>query len=498
MRRRHDGVVPGPLVGGLPPAIVVAVALLGGCAAPGDGGGTGSTPVPTATLAVGDVRDRIAGGWVGQLVGVAAAGITEFLYLGEIIPEEMVPEWSPEFFETAWLQDDVYVEVPFLEAFAAHGPTVGWKELGDAFAASEFPLWHANGAARTNLRSGIPAPDSGHWRNNPHADDIDWQIEADFVGLVAPGMPREAVEMAWRTGHVMNYGDGVYGGVWVAAMHAEAFVAADVRQIVDAGLAAVPQGSLFRRVLDDVVAAHEADPADWTKAWHAVQVRWRETDRCPDGAGRPYNIDAKLNAAYVLMGLLYGGGDFDRSIRIAMRGGDDSDCNPSTVGGILGNWLGLSRLPARYRDALDWDRKFVFTEASLTTCVEKTEAVAREVLRLAGGRVSGSGDAESWEVPRRPVSAPILEQWPADADEPPTLDARVDSVSGLVATFVASATDPDGIAAYAWTFGDLAFASGPSATHEYPWPGTWRATAWVADANGNTSLRSVDVVVPGP
>ena len=51
-------------------------------------------------------------------------------------------------------------------------------------------------------------------------------------------------------------------------------------------------------------------------------------------------LDVRINGAYVYMGLLYGDGDFWKSMNIAMRCGLDSDCNPSTVGGILGTALG--------------------------------------------------------------------------------------------------------------------------------------------------------------
>jgi hypothetical protein len=120
--------------------------------------------------------------------------------------------------------------------------------LGDYFRDTEFDLWHANLAARDNLRRGIPAPDSGHYDHSAHWSDIDWQIEADFVGQMCPGQVNAAIEMAWRTGHVMNYGDGVYGGVFVAAMHAKAYTASSVDEIIEAGRQAVPLGSEYRQV----------------------------------------------------------------------------------------------------------------------------------------------------------------------------------------------------------------------------------------------------------
>jgi hypothetical protein len=474
----------------------------GGKGQPADavaGDAAGDTDVSTAdvvSLTRAQVRDRIEGGWVGQMVGVVAAGFTEFGYLGRMIPENEVPDWDPFAFFTAWLQDDLYVEIPFLETMALHGVTVGWEPLGEAFAATEFRLWHGNQAARNALRTGIPAPDSGHYRYNEHCDDIDWQIEADYIGLLAPGMPRVAAELAWRQGHVVGYGDGVYGGVFVAAMHAEAFVTTDVGQVIEAGLAAIPKASLFRKLLDDVVDWHALHPDDWTATWQLIEDKWADTDRCPHGKDMPYNIDAKLNSAYVLMGLLYGKGDFWDSIVISMRGGQDSDCNPSTVGSILGTMYGLSGIPQQYLSELDWDKKFEWTDRSLADCVEMTEALARQALVLAGGRIEGVGDGETWVLPREEVTPLVLEQWPYEENDAPLLEADIVSITGRTVTFDASATDADGILGYGWTFGDLSYGDGATAVHTYPQAGTFDAIVWVADTLGNTSWKAIQVTVP--
>lgn len=458
----------------------------------------GPEPLPTATLSHAQVRDRIEGGWVGQMIGVVAAGWTEFAYKGRIIPQDEVPEWDPEtLFFTAWMQDDLYVEVPFIEAMLEHGPRVGYGPLGNAFLNTTFQLWHGNEAARTALASGIPAPGSGHYANNAHCDDLDWQIEADYIGLVTPGMTHEAVELAWRHGHLIGYGDGVYGGVFVAAMHAEAFVARTLDQVIAAGLAAIPPDTDFRRLLADVQDGY-AHNAAWEDTWQMIEDKWGHTDRCPVGLDDPYNIDAKLNAGYVLMGLLYGEGDFWNSIVISMRGGQDSDCNPSTVGGILGTLYGLSGIPAEYTTHLDWtDKKFHFTDKTLGDLVDASETLARQIVTTGGGAISGEGDAQVWEVPRRPVPMLIREQWPREANEAPTwTQVRVAGIDGLTVHLEAGATDEDGISSFMWTFGDLTYGDGASPAHAYQAPGTYEAHVWVTDTVGNTSWRAIPVVVP--
>src|SRR5262249_21761502 len=155
------------------------------------------------------------------------------------IPAGRVPRWSMRHtnrytFATPGGPDETYVEIPFLDALARDA-LAGWPEWGQAFANSRFRLFAANLAARHNLRAGIAPPASGAPDTTPYASDIAFQIESNFAGLVAPAQPAAAIDIAWRAGHVVGYGDGVYGGVMVAAMQAEAFKAQSVDQIVEAG-----------------------------------------------------------------------------------------------------------------------------------------------------------------------------------------------------------------------------------------------------------------------
>jgi len=464
-----------------------------GSDAPGD-----VPSVATVTMTGAEVRARVEGAWLGQMVGVNWGWLTEFMYKEEYIPDDKIPEWLDTwaYFRTGYAQDDLYVEFPFLDVLVKHGPTAGWDRLGPSFAATEFQLWHANDHGRSNLRAGIPAPDSGHYSRNECCDDIDWQIEADFAGQIAPGLPRVAAEIAWRHGHVMNFGDGVYGGVWVAVLHAAAFTATSVDQMLAAGRAAIPDGSTFAAVLDDVTAWHAQHPDDWKATWQLLQDKWGTIDRCPTGKDDPYNIDAKLNAAYVLIGLLYGDGDFEKTVITAMRCGQDSDCNPSTAGGLLATLYGRQVIPATYLKHLKWDEPILFTGYTLGQAVEANLALARDLVTRAGGRVEGEGDTATWHlVPQDPAPV-ILEQWPLTPNEAPTLTASLASLDGRTASFSADATDPDGGLTFQWFFGDLTYGDGASVTHTYAGPGTYEALVWAADALGNTSWARVGVEVP--
>ena len=436
--------------------------------------------------------DKMEGGWLGQMAGVAWGGPTEFSCQGIIMEREV--NWKPGSINDAYNQDDLYVELPFMEAMKAQGVNASWTIFGEYFKNTNFMLWHANDVGRTNLQAGIVAPDSGHYRYNPHADDIDWQIEADFAGIITPGQPEAAIDIAWRAGHVMNYGDGVYGGVAVAAMHSASYFAEDVNEIVEAGRQAVPEGSEYRQVIEDVIAWHGQNPTDWKSTWRLLQEKWGHDDRCPDGKNAEFNIDAKLNGAYIFMGLLYGQGDFEESMRIAMHCGQDSDCNTSSVGGILGNWLGLSKIPDKFKSHLKNYRRFSYTDYHYVDVIELSEQLARQIVLMRGGSVEGTGDNEVWNISTSSrLTPPILEQWPEVHDEPPELTITFSQSAGHKVTLTADASDPDGIFGYQWYFGDLSYAAGAQVSHTYRADGTYEVIGYVADKNGNTTWKSLQV-----
>ena len=145
------------------------------------------------TLSKEVLLDKIKGGWAGQMIGCTYGGPTEFKYQGSLIPEYVKIDWNDSTM-TWWydnspgLYDDVYMDVTFVKVFDSLGLDAPVDAFASAFANAPYPLWHANQAARFNLLHGIKAPESGHWKNNFHANDIDFQIEADFAGLMSPGM----------------------------------------------------------------------------------------------------------------------------------------------------------------------------------------------------------------------------------------------------------------------------------------------------------------------
>jgi hypothetical protein len=367
-------------------------------------------------LPVKEYADKMKAGWIGQMVGVGWGGPTEFRVKGKIMGAEAMPQWRPEMVNQ-FRQDDIYVEMTFLQTLEQHGLDVSIRQAGIDFANSGYNLWHANRAGRDNLRKGIAPPDSGHPQFNKHADDIDYQIEADYSGLIAPGMPNLVIELGEKFGRLMNYGDGMYAGQFVGGMYAEAFFEDDMVKIVQAGLKCIPPDSQYAEMVRDMLAWHEKNPTDWQQTWHWLEEKYHKNPKythglCSGPGGEnAFSIDAKLNGAYIIMGLLYGEGDPDETIIISTRCGQDSDCNPSNAGGVLFTTIGFSQLPERFTSALDANGKFSHTPYDFPKLIEVSKKLVREALQRGGGRVEKADDGqELFIIPVRKTQPSKLER----------------------------------------------------------------------------------------
>lgn len=340
------------------------------------------------------LMDKIKGGWAGQTIGCSFGGPTEFKWKGTMIQDYVGLQLEPGSLKTmitysGGLYDDIYKDLTFVEVFDRLGLDAPVDSFAVAFANADYSLWHASQAARYNILHGIMPPESGHWLNNPHADDISYQIQADHTGLMSPAMPNTASEISDKLGHISTYGDGWYGGVYVGAMYSLAFVYDDIETVVTEALKTIPEQSRFYRCMADVIAWHKKYPNDWKQCWFECEKAYSEDIGCPVGALAAYDIDAVINSAYILIGLLYGEGDFTKTMDISTRCGQDSDCNPGSAAGILGTIIGYSGIPAEYIENLQEaeDIIFSYTSSSLNRTYSMSFNHALANIEKNGGQV---------------------------------------------------------------------------------------------------------------
>ena len=378
--------------------------------------GAGELKISRATI-----EDKIKGGWLGKTAGVCIGGPTEFKAEGRIFagPVNLYPSLDGGF-----SQDDIYVQITFIEAMdkKLDGPdgifAATMEDYGEAFKNSAYELWHANKSGRDNLRKGIRPPQSGVWagpgnRFNIHANDIDWQIECDWIGLMCPAMPMTAVAINDRAGHVMNYGDGVYGGYFVSTMIALSFECNDVEKIVKQAIESIPQKSQYYRVIRDVIDFHDKNPNDFKACWKFINDKYLRTAIDCSGPADDFSIAASFNGAFIAIGLLYGDGDILKTIEYAVRCGQNSDCNPANAGAIVGTMLGYDKLPQQWKASIEKypNNKYSHTNYTFTDLINSSFKRAEKAILQTGGRLDG----DIYTIRKQPVCQPkILEQYSQD------------------------------------------------------------------------------------
>lgn len=399
--------------------------LLAACAQP--------HPIPygkTVQIENSVLMDKIRGGWYGQTIGCTYGGPTEFKYKGGLIMDEIPIPWYDDYIydtyiEDPGLYDDVYMDVTFLETMLKHGLDAPADAYAESFAHADYKLWHANQAARYNILNGRGVPESGHWMYNPHADDIDFQIEADFIGMLYPAQVNRASRLSDRIGHIMNYGDGWYGGVFIGAMYSFAYVCNDIPTVVTEALKTIPEGTKFHNTISDVLRFWKKHPRDWKQCWFEVTNRHANDIGCPEGVWNGFNIDATINSAFVVIGLLYGGGDFARTMDIATRCGNDSDCNPASAAGILGVMNGYNAIPEYWTRGAERikDIPFPYTSLSLEDVCKANYDLVLQALDTDGSEGYVSINVESPETVRyeqsfegiKPVEKRVLKKTFTDS-----------------------------------------------------------------------------------
>ncbi len=289
--------------------------------------------------------ERVYWGVLGKVVGV---------YLGRPFEQWSHERIERELGEVWWFQheklgqplivadDDITGTFTFIRALEEHGfsyditpEQIGQTWLNNLVEGKSVLWWGGRGrsaehTAYLNLKEGIPAPESGSIaRNGPiMPQQIGGQIFIDGWGMLCPGQPVEAADLARRAASVSHDGEGIYGGMAVAAMAAAAFGRRSIDQLLDVAASVIPAECLVAEVHRDV-RAWAAEDQDWRGTLRRMQAKWGY-DQWPGGC------HMLPNHAIIVLALVYGEGDFNRSLMIACTAGYDTDCNAGNVGAILG------------------------------------------------------------------------------------------------------------------------------------------------------------------
>jgi ADP-ribosylglycohydrolase len=199
-----------------------------------------------------------------------------------------------------------------------------------------------------NLKNGIMAPRSGSIEQNGSivAEQIGGQIFIDVWGMIAPGNPQLAADYAEKIASVSHDRNGKYGGMFIAACIAKAFVEKDVKEIIQAGQSVIPEDCEYSRMTNEIINFYSKNKENWRDCFAFVHDNFGY-DRYPG------NCHIIPNSAVIILSLLYSEGDFSQAINICNMCGWDTDCNVANVGAIMGVRVGISGIDFSWREPIN-------------------------------------------------------------------------------------------------------------------------------------------------
>jgi len=350
----------------------------------------------TAIVSSKDYVERVYAGILGKIIGV---------YLGRPFEGWSYERIMAELGEITYYvndrlkqplvvtDDDISGTFTFLRALADYSyprdlspEQIGQTWLNYLIEGKAVLWWGGLGnstehTAYLRLQQGIAAPRSGSIELNSKgvAEQIGAQIFIDGWAMVSPGDPAFAADLARRAASVSHDGEAVYAAQVLAAMEAQAFVESDIQALLDLGLSYIPRQSVIYRLIQDIRAWHAKEP-DWHRARREIETHY---------GYHLYGGNCHIvpNHALIILALLYGEDDFQRSLQIANTSGWDTDCNSANVGCLLGIKNGL----AAFTGSMDWrgpvrDRLYLPTAdggRSISDAVTETYHVVNTARALA-------------------------------------------------------------------------------------------------------------------
>jgi hypothetical protein len=298
--------------------------------------------IPVATY-----EEKVYASWLGQCVGNVYGLPHENKYIDDPGPDRFPYGYTASAGRMkeaggVFSDDDTDFEYMYLLAMEAHGPEPTYAQMAATWRRHvRDRVWLANRAALALMHVGHTPPATGHRDRNPHWFQIDPQLVNEVWAVTAPGMVRYAAEKSLWAARITSDGFGVEATVHYGAMYAAAFFEADVAKLVDAGTAALPPGSRFASTVEEMKRLHRLYPDHWRKARQEMAARYHRDE--PLETKTIWN--ANLNGAAGILALLYGGGDFQKTLDLACAMGFDADNQAATMAGLVALARGGEAIP---------------------------------------------------------------------------------------------------------------------------------------------------------
>lgn len=315
--------------------------------------------------------DKIYGCWLGKsiggTIGCSMEGTKEFLNLPLEFPDKMLPN------------DDFDLQLVWLDILKKEGIKITSDNLAEGWLNNIIYPFDEYAVAIANLKMGLKPPVSGYY-NNWFKNSMGSSIRSEIWACISPGKPEIAGWYAYQDASVDHWDEGVYGEIFLACLESAAFSChlsgnPEILTLINAGLSFLPEFSKVRKVVEFSL-----------KSFKEGKSLREARDKILEKFGHYNFTDCLQNIGFIILGLLYGNGDFLKTIVSSINCGYDTDCTGGTSGAIIGILLGKenilknSNLKINDKIAVGWGIKDIKTPQTLTELTGETINIGEKVL----------------------------------------------------------------------------------------------------------------------
>lgn len=301
-----------------------------------------------------EYREKLAGCFMGKNIGGTAGAplewkrqVNDFDFYMQELDGNPLPN------------DDLDIQLLWLVALEEKGLTLDAKTLAEYWLTFVTPHWSEYGTGKINMRAGLLPPVCGTFQNE-YKHSCGAYIRSEIWAAIAPGAPYIAAKYAYEDA-ALDHGDGegTYAEVFIAALESAAFVESDLGTLIDIALSYIPADCVVAQAINYVREAYKSGE-DYVAVRDELLKRYRGciSGACPEMSCRAefdkglfdgeLGFDVPTNLAIVMMGLMWGGGDFEKLMRVTINCGEDTDCTAATAGAVYGIIHGIDAIPERW------------------------------------------------------------------------------------------------------------------------------------------------------
>ena len=348
------------------------------------------------------LEDKIYASWLAQIIGNIYGLPHECKYIEEPGPEKFPYGYGSNLNSLkrhggGYSDDDTDFEYLYLLKMEKYGVEPKYEELAEAWMYHvKDKVWLANRGALGLMHFGLTPPVTGMKEYNPHWFQIDPQLINEIWAVTAPGMVNYAVAKSEWAARITNDSWGVEPTMFYGALYSAAFFENNINKLIETATKYLPENGRFRKTIADAKDLYKKYPDDWRAARQELSKIYYHGE--PEEYRTIWN--SVLNGGCAILALLYGNGDFQRTLDLSCAMGFDADNQAATICGLFGVMNGTKGLPKDLLYPIEgWELPFNdiyknvtrhdMPDGKITDMAARTKNLAEKIILKNGGRKDG-------------------------------------------------------------------------------------------------------------